>query len=186
MLHRRNRGHRIHEVREGDAHAAVITREELLLDEIADRTQFRKTGRVLDREISEEMTAQTGQLLGSLAANRHVIRVFGGDRGDDLLDEVGIERAAESLVRGNDHDEFLAPLPCAEERMGTFLGPVLETDQHLVHEVGVGTAIGGSVLRLLHLGSRNQLHRLGDLGGVLDRLDAAADVSCGGHGNGWA
>ena len=37
------------------------------------------------------------------------------------------------------------------------------------------------LLRLLHLRGRDQLHRLGDLAGVPDRLDAAADVAGGGH-----
>jgi hypothetical protein len=35
-----------------------------------------------------------------------------------------------------------------------------------------------------HLGGRDHLHRLGDLGGVLDRFDAAADVAEVGHGDG--
>ena len=34
------------------------------------------------------------------------------------------------------------------------------------------------LLRTAHLGRRDHLHRLGDLGGVLDRLDAPADVAC--------
>ena len=34
---------------------------------------------------------------------------------------------------------------------------------------------------LLHFGGRDQLHRLGDLRGVLNRLDASADVAEIGH-----
>ena len=62
-----------------------------------------------------------------------------------------------------------------------FLDAISERAEHLRHEFGVRTTGKRSGLRLLHLRRGDQLHRLGDLAGVFDRLDAAADVAGGGH-----
>jgi hypothetical protein len=54
--------------------------------------------------------------------------------------------------------------------------------QDLVHEARVRAAGQGGLLGFAHLGGRDHLHGLGDLGRVLDRLDAAANVARAGHG----
>ena len=61
------------------------------------------------------------------------------------------------------------------------LHAISEGGEHARHELGVGPAREGGLLRLLHVRRRDQLQRLGDLAGVLDRLDAPADVAGGGH-----
>src|ERR1039457_969235 len=59
--------------------------------------------------------------------------------------------------------------------------PRRRLSEHLVQQVRVGPAHERGLLRLAHLGSRHHLHRLGDLGGVLDRLDSPAYVARAGH-----
>jgi hypothetical protein len=49
--------------------------------------------------------------------------------------------------------------------------------KNLRQQQSVGTAREGGVLGALHLRRRHELHRLGDLGGVFDRLDAAANLA---------
>jgi len=50
--------------------------------------------------------------------------------------------------------------------------------EHVGHELGIGATGEGGGLSLLHLRRGDELHRLRDLAGVFDRLDASADVAC--------
>ena len=65
--------------------------------------------------------------------------------------------------------------------MGPLADTVAQGDQHTVEHLGVGVSSQRRLLCLAHLGGSNHLHRLGDLGGVLNRLDASADVAGVGH-----
>ena len=58
-----------------------------------------------------------------------------------------------------------------------FFDAVGDGAEHVRHEFGVRPAGERGSLGLLHLRRSHQLHRLGNLAGVFDRLDAAADVS---------
>ena len=51
-----------------------------------------------------------------------------------------------------------------------------------VHQGGIRASGQRRLLGLAHLGRRHHLHGLGDLGRVLDRLDAPAYVASAGHG----
>src|SRR5882724_5846496 len=53
--------------------------------------------------------------------------------------------------------------------------------QHAVHQRRVRTARDRGLLGLAHLRRSDHLHRFGDLGGVLDRLDPSAYVARAGH-----
>src|SRR5262249_6114087 len=70
-----------------------------------------------------------------------------------------------------------------QERMADFGRPDVgvEVRGELVELVRVRTEPEGSLLGATHLGRGHHLHRLGDLRGVLDRLDAPADVAKVGH-----
>jgi hypothetical protein len=63
------------------------------------------------------------------------------------------------------------------KRMVSFFDAVSDGAEHFLHQFGVRPAGECGSLGLLHLRRSHQLHRLGNLAGVLDRLDAAADVS---------
>ena len=65
--------------------------------------------------------------------------------------------------------------------MGFLTDVLLEVDEDLVEQIRIIAACQRLVLRLLHLGGSDKLHRPRDLGGVLDRLDASADVAKIGH-----
>ncbi len=77
-------------------------------------------------------------------------------------------------------------LAAGQERMLRLFHAAGDGGEHLGHERGIGAAGVGGLLRLLHLGRSHELQRLGDLAGVLDRLDAPADVAEGSHGLGKA
>ena len=53
--------------------------------------------------------------------------------------------------------------------------------QDRVHQIRIRTPDERGLLRLAHFGGGDHLHRLGDLGGVLNRLDASAYVARAGH-----
>ena len=60
----------------------------------------------------------------------------------------------------------------------------LEVDQHPIQAIRVITTGKSLILSLLHLRRRHQLHRLGDLRGIFNRLDSSADVAKVGHSSG--
>src|SRR6187402_2099822 len=61
--------------------------------------------------------------------------------------------------------------------MSTLFHARAQAHEHFIEQFGVVTAVGGLILRFLHLRSRDELHGLGDLGRAFDRLDASADVA---------
>ena len=75
-------------------------------------------------------------------------------------------------------DRLAALGALAEKGMTDFVCADARVDvgAHLVEALGVGTQRNGSLLGAAHFGGGDHLHRLGDLGGVLDRLDAPANV----------
>ena len=99
----------------------------------------------------------------------------------DLFTKVGIECSAKSLVRRDNKEEFLVTFALFKKNVGFFVDVLLEVDEDLVEQVRVVASCNRLVLRLLHLGGSDKLHRPRDLGGVLYRLNASADVAKVGH-----
>ena len=52
---------------------------------------------------------------------------------------------------------------------------------HVVEAAGIRAQGDGRLLGPAHFGGGHHLHRLGDLGGIFDRLDTAANVAEIGH-----
>ena len=100
-----------------------------------------------------------------------------------LAHQIAVERAAQALVRADQNDGALPHLTDFGKRMRQVAGMGGHLGQHLAHERGVGPPGQCGLLGLAHLRRRHHLHRLGNLGGVLDRLDASAYVARAGHVN---
>ena len=135
---------------------------------------------VVDREVGDEIAARTGEELCAFPADDVEL-----SRGLDLrgeLEKVAVESAAEAFVRRDQQDPARLDGTFHQEGMARLVHPGGDRRQHVGHEIGVGPAREGDLLRLFHLRRRHQLHRLGDLAGVFDRLDASAKVAGGGHG----
>ena len=94
-----------------------------------------------------------------------------------FLKQVRIKAPTETLVRGHHEDKLLLAAGLLQEDMILLADVLLKIDQHLVEPVGIITPGNSLVLGLFHLRGRHQLHRLGDLRGILDRLDTSADVA---------
>ena len=166
---------------EDDVHRVDLTAEEELLRELGDRPGLGELGRILVGELRDQVPLQARHPLGGLATGHDVRGVRRrGLRG--LAQEVGVERAAEALVGADDDQRPLPHLAPFGERVLEIAGAGRRRRQDLVHEGGIGSARQRGLLGLAHLGRGDHLHRLGDLGRVLDRLDAAPDVACAGHG----
>ncbi len=145
--------------------------------------------------------------LGELGAKRNVeagvvIAAFAadGDHGDlaravgtedDLSGvtlKVGDEAAGEAAVRRDEEHGRFTDLALLEEGMrSAAIFRVLaavgrgEVAQHGAHVFGVRPGGEGSLLRAAHLGGGDELERIGDLGRVFDRANAAADLAEGCH-----
>ena len=89
---------------------------------------------------------------------------------------VGIEAAAQALVRGDDDEtDRLHALALGEERMAVLGVGVREVGSDGADLVAVGARMAHALLRLAHLGRGDHLHRLGDLARVLHALDLVSD-----------
>ena len=97
-------------------------------------------------------------------------------------DDVGVEAAAQALVRGDHHEQDALARPLLEQGMGVRVGARGHAVQDLQHLPGVGPRGEHGVLGPAQLGRRDHLHGLGDLLRVLDRADPPPDVDEGGHG----
>src|SRR5260370_20083683 len=65
--------------------------------------------------------------------------------------------------------------------MQRWIGPLLERNEHLVHQRGIRTSRESVLLRTPHLRRCDHLHRFRDLRGVADRFDPAPYVLCVRH-----
>ena len=97
-------------------------------------------------------------------------------------EHVGVERAAQALVGGDQDHRALAHLAHLEQRMRE------SRRARRSRCAGCGRAaartaprVERGLLRLAHLRRRHHLHRLGDLRGAADRLDAPAKIAWAAH-----
>ena len=153
--------------------------KELLHHELGDALDLGKGHAVVHLEVGEQVAPGAGQELRALAADD-------GELGGLLdvqhqLEEIAVEGAAETLVGGDKNDATCLHRALRQEGMKLLVHPGGHGGEHVGHELRVGPPRERDLLRLLHLRRGHQLHRLGNLAGVLDRLDAAADVAGGGH-----
>ena len=99
-----------------------------------------------------------------------------------LLEDVCVQAARESTVRGDDDDADRFRLALRHERMlviGIRLGQMTD---HLPDLVRIGPRELHAVLRAPHLARGHHLHGLGDLLSALHTRDLGADFLRAGHG----
>src|SRR5690606_7908344 len=99
-----------------------------------------------------------------------------------LLD-VGVERAGEAAVRGEDHEQHRLDLPLLEERMRRLLGGDARRDraEHVHRLDGVRTETGDVLWSSTESSRGDELHRTRDLLRALDASDPLADLLQVGH-----
>src|SRR4029078_2809133 len=90
--------------------------------------------------------------------------------------QIRVQCSAESLVRTNDQYQLFLQRANREERMKSWISPVLPGNKNLIHQSRVTASGEGMLLRFAHLRRSHHLHRLGDLRGVADRFDPAPYV----------
>jgi hypothetical protein len=169
----------VDETGEGDGNLVVVAIEELLVRNLAiGRVCAKGTG---SRTVKSAMTflPSFSQRMRSLRPT--VTKSASGEVCADLAGEVGVERSAEALVGGDHEHQLAVALAMFEQRVGLLAEVRADVEEHLGEALGIFAAGQRLVLRLLHLRGRDKLHRAGDLRGVLDRFDAAADVAEVGH-----
>src|ERR1700674_83187 len=104
---------------------------------------------------------------------RRVVLVHVARRHTDVVD---VDGTAQPLVGGDKDHHRAAAFPAHEEGVLVLGRPLADRLQDLDHLVGVGARRLDGRLRAAQTGRRHDLHRLGDLLRVLDRVDAANDV----------
>jgi len=100
---------------------------------------------------------------------------------------VGVETAAQALVGGNDNDAHalrLLTFNQLDQEGVAILGHVGggKVCRQAANLLAVRTRGPHALLRLAHLGRGHHFHGLGDLAGVLDRLDLGANFLAAWHG----
>src|SRR6266571_383582 len=87
-------------------------------------------------------------------------------------EEIGVQRAAQALVGGDDDDaDALHRVALDEERVPVLGVGVADVRGDIADLLAVGARLAHALLRLPHLGGGDHLHRLGDLPGVLHTPD---------------
>src|SRR2546429_1056942 len=100
-----------------------------------------------------------------------------------LADQIGVERAAQPPVGGDDHERDPAALPPGLAQQGEPLRQLrcVQVADHLGQGGRVRPRRDDPVLGALQLRRGHELHRLRDLARALDRLDAATQLAGLGH-----
>ena len=104
-----------------------------------------------------------------------------------FLDQVRVEGAGEPAVRGHQNDRSAGGPALGRRRRGPEQREAVgqlgrhQIGQDLAQRLGVGPGGDDAVLRPLQLGRGDQLHRPGDLAGILDRADPALELPSLGH-----
>ena len=172
--------HHRHKVVEGDRNLVVVTVQKLFGEEAGDRTSFGERNRVLDFEVGDHFLAQLRKNRAELFAYGDVMCLV-ATLAANFFEQVRIESAAETFV-GRYHQHQLAlALTGLQQGVRFFLKIGFEVDEHFIELIGVIASRNRLVLRLLHLRRSNELHGASDLGSVLDRFDASANVAKVGH-----
>ena len=175
LIHHRN------EVVEGDGNLVVVSVQKLLGQKAGNRTSFGERNGVLDFEVGNHFLAQFCQNGAQLFAYGDVMCLIAA-LAANFFEQVRVESAAETFVGRNHQHQLALALSGLQQSVRFFLKVFLEVDQHLIELIGVIASRNRLVLRLFHLGGSDELHRASDLGSVLDRFDASANVAKVGHG----
>jgi len=151
-------------------------------------------------EISGEVTIRVSLLKGKQGtwpvtelADRWVVHGTAGqdfmealdrasEEGARFLEQIGVERAGESAVGGQDDYRRLLRLGRLPQQRKT-LGQLrrVEIRDDFRERIGVRTRGHDAILRALHLGGGNHLHGARDLARVLDGLDPSLQLASLGH-----
>src|SRR5207237_2815755 len=90
--------------------------------------------------------------------------------------DIGVERAAEASVAGDDEDFDVARRPLLQQWMGGPIHAEAEVGNDHAHLVPIRPGRQDAILRPLELGRGHPLPGLGDLLGALDGADLAPQV----------
>ena len=128
------------------------------------------------RKICDHVAASSCKERGSLFTRGNEESVF-LIKLSSLTENVGIECPTQTLVGGDEQNKRLLYRTNFQQRMRIRTDHVAKGDKNSVKNLGVRMTGECSLLRFAHLGCSDHLHCLSDLGSVLDRLDASADVA---------
>src|SRR6266478_324628 len=133
----------------------------------------------LDRELPAAV--EVARLLAH-DDERH--RGLGGssEKAQGLAKNVRVERAAQPLVRRDDHEAFTPRLAAGEKRLGLVPDLPAEAREQLAHLRGIRPRRENALLGPAELGRGHELHGLGDLLRRLDGADPSLDVPKRRHG----
>jgi hypothetical protein len=93
------------------------------------------------------------------------------------FDQIGVESAAQPFVGGDQKNAVTLIATRIQQRMMKILRCLRrEVLKHLAHLLSEGTRIKHAVLRPAQLRRRDHFHGLGDLLGILNRLNSPANV----------
>jgi hypothetical protein len=152
---------------------AVITRE--LNNLVGDGLSIGKGGNVLADagEVENDVLGVgSGQLGPALLAKDHEVEVgIRESLATNIAGKTRVNTAAETLVGAADDDELLLALGLGGLRLGRRV--------HLVASLAVLARLGHAALGACELGRGHNLHRLGDLLDVANRLEAALNFTEG-------
>ena len=132
---------RRHEVAVGDVDPADLAAPERVGDEPGEGHDVGERGLVAEaREVGLDRYPRAAHRVAALAPDRHQreVALVLGDLAGGEPDDVRHERPAQRPVRGDEHDEPLAALAAAEERVGVVAEDRGHVGQDLVDLVGVG------------------------------------------------
>ena len=169
-------------VGEQNVHRVRLALDKQVLREFGNRPRLAKLRRVLVSELRRQRPFRARDELRRLASRRDVNSRVPVEF-NRLAEQIAVERAAQAAIRAHQNDRTLSNFAGFHERMLEIPRARRRLGQHLVHQSRIRPATQRGLLGLAHFGRRHHLHRLGDLGGVLDRLDAPANVAGGGHDN---
>ena len=174
----------VHEARIGDLDGVDLAAGVGVDQKLQHRAELSEARLVGNGEVGHQVALAARDELGALATDGDELGIA-FDLVGDLAEEVGIERSAKTFVGGDNEDAASLDLALLEEGMLDRCAAELEllTDrvEQISEEERVRTTGNSGVLSALHLGRGNELHRTRDLPGILNRLDAAADVAKIGH-----
>jgi len=108
-------------------------------------------------------------------------RLLAFEEFEGFRQKIGVEGAAQPLVRSHDEDIDRPFLPDVQERVGVRPGPARQPPDGIREGVPKRPAFRDRPGSLLVLGRGDRLHRLRDLLGVADAPDAPPQVDQVGH-----
>ena len=188
LTHQRPLHRRVHEALEADVDLVDLSAGEVVDDDARDRERRAQRRVVAEAgELGDLGEAGAAEEVAPLAADRDdrdaldVRLVLEGERGAGAV-HVRVEAAREAAVGGDVDEGEVLDVALVEQGVKLLgvaaaarLARAGDAGEHGAHLLGVGARRQGAVLGAPHLRRGDELHGLGDLGGVPDRVDPVAD-----------